>query len=92
MPAKGMVGLSFAGSIADMARSYGYHLSLHFEGITLTVLLPTLFRWTKKGYIRVNSRRRPGRDCRGPEAMDGVGLSHSCDLDSGNPYRKDGNY
>jgi hypothetical protein len=82
-----------------MARSYGYHLSLHFENINLTVLLPTLFRWTKKDYIRVNSRRRPGRDYRGPEAMDGVGLSHPCDLDSlsrsngsGNPYRKDGNY
>ncbi|MDZ4152201.1 hypothetical protein [Methylicorpusculum sp.] len=43
-----------------------------------------------KGYVRVNSRRRPGRDCRGPEAMDGVGLSHPCDLDSGNPCRNDG--
>ncbi|MDO9241153.1 MAG: hypothetical protein Q7U30_14150, partial [Methylicorpusculum sp.] len=38
-----------------------------------------------------------GRDCRGPEAMDGVGLSHPCDLDSltrsngsGIPCRNDG--
>jgi hypothetical protein len=50
-----------------------------------------------QGNVRVNSRRRPGRDCRGPEAMDGVGLSHPCDLDSltrsngsGNPCRNDG--
>jgi hypothetical protein len=51
----------------------------------------------KKGYVRVNSRRRPGRDCRGPEAMDGVELSNPCGLDSltrsngsGNPCRNDG--
>jgi hypothetical protein len=50
-----------------------------------------------QGNVRVNSRRRPGRDCRGPEAMDGVGLSHPCDLDSltrsngsGNPWGNDG--
>ncbi len=35
--------------------------------------------------------RHPGRDCRGPEAMDGnEELSHPCDLDSGNPCRNDG--
>jgi type I restriction enzyme M protein len=29
--------------------------------------------------------RHSGRDCRNPEAMDGEGLSHPCDLDPGNP-------
>ncbi|MBS3954825.1 MAG: hypothetical protein KGZ88_17875 [Methylomicrobium sp.] len=48
--------------------------------------LPTLLY----GYVRVNSGRHPVRDCRGPEAMDGAGLSHPCDLDSGNPCRNDG--
>ena len=34
--------------------------------------------------------RHPGRECRGPEAMDGKGASHPCVLDSGNPCRNDG--
>ncbi|MCD2452424.1 hypothetical protein GO003_018725 [Methylicorpusculum oleiharenae] len=38
----------------------------------------------------IKSWRRPGMDCRGPEAMEGVGLSHPCDLGSGDPCRNDG--
>jgi len=34
--------------------------------------------------------RHPGRECRGPGAKDGKGLSHPCVLDSGNPCRNDG--
>jgi len=34
--------------------------------------------------------RRPGRDCRDPEARDGADSSHPCVLDAGNPCRHDG--
>jgi len=37
-----------------------------------------------------NSCCRPSTNCQGPEAKDCVGLSHPCDLDSGNPCRNDG--
>ncbi|NJD07380.1 MAG: hypothetical protein FIA97_12910 [Methylococcaceae bacterium] len=33
--------------------------------------------------------RHPGRECRGPEAMDGSDASRPCNLDSGNPCRND---
>ncbi len=33
-----------------------------------------------KGYVCVISWRRPGMDCRSPEAMDGEGFSPPCDL------------
>jgi len=34
--------------------------------------------------------RHPGKECRGPDATDGRGVSHPCDLDSGNPCLNDG--
>ncbi|QSA97493.1 hypothetical protein [Methylococcus sp. EFPC2] len=33
--------------------------------------------------------RHPSRDCRGPEVMDDISLSPSCDLDTGIPCRYD---
>jgi hypothetical protein len=69
-------------------QSAGQALSLR-DNTTSSAILPMISRgfWL---FLELESRYKDIRDCRNPEAKEGLCGSHPCSLDTGNPCHYDG--